>query len=93
MKPASHKEELRNGIAFQTLHLSCDMTKLHVDEGVQYISKVETSEDVDKEASRGVKSTFQIITQEDIFRCTTVEGIRQYGEFQLENSVLSLVVA
>ena len=58
MRPASHKEEVRNGIAVQNLHISCDMNKLNMDEGVQDISKVETSEDVVKETSSGVKSTF-----------------------------------
>ena len=79
MKPICNEEEVRNGILVKTQYLPCYITKRHVNEGLQDISKVETSEYVDKEASSGVKSTFQMMTQEDIVCCNTAEGIRQYG--------------
>ena len=63
--PAYYKEEVRGSIVVQTQHHSCDIPKHRVDECVQSLSKVETSEDVDKEASIGVKSTFQMLTQDD----------------------------
>ena len=58
--------EVRNVILVKTQHLKCDMPKSHVDEGVKALSMVDTSEYMDKEASSGGKSTFQILTQEDI---------------------------
>ena len=39
MKPACNGEEVRSGISVQTQHLSYDMPKRHVNEGVQDISK------------------------------------------------------